>query len=297
VRRWFVAVLALGVVPSATSATAPSTPRPVPLPRSGNISIARLTIVAKAGKKAQVPRLRVTSRGALPAETLVVGGVARDPVKPGRFSGTIALFNRPSSTQPDATGPTQVDVQLPSGYVLTGQDVLANVLYQNNRPVVPVVIPSSVFVLTGAPPPKIMPRRLLSDARKLALDETAPVADIELLGFDYVAASIASIGGSRTSFAVTIAIANLSHVNALQLTFPAGITVVSAAGPPLTGVAPAGKTLQLIASKGLFNEATPYRFTFVLDHAPPRAGSVTLQASTHYFENVLPFTERLYVPA
>jgi hypothetical protein len=255
-----------------------------------------LTIVAKASQEARSPRLRVTSRGSRPAETLVVGGVARDPVKRGRFSGTIALFNRPSSAQPDATAPTRVDIQVPSGYEVTGQDVVANVLYQNDRPVAPVVIPASVSVLTGTPPPKIVPRRLLIDARRLALDETAPVADIELLGFDYVAADIVRIGGSRTSFAVTVAIANLSHVNALQLTFPTGVTVVSAAGPPFTGVAPAGKTLQLIASKGLFNEATPYRFTFVLDRAPPRAGSVTLQASTHYFENVLPFTERFYVP-
>jgi hypothetical protein len=28
----------------------------------------------------------------------------------------------------------------------------------------------------------------------------------------------------------------------------------------------------------------------------PGTTSVTIQASTHYFENVLPFTERLWIP-
>jgi hypothetical protein len=120
---------------------------------------------------------------------------------------------------------------------------------------------------------------------------------MELLGFPYVAAALARVGGNPTSFTVTIAIASLSQVNAVQLTFPAGVTVVSASAPPLAGVAPSGRTLQLLASQGFFKEATAYRFTFVLDRAPPRAGSITLQASTHYFENVLPFTERLYAPA
>jgi hypothetical protein len=118
-----------------------------------------------------------------------------------------------------------------------------------------------------------------------------------LLGLPYVAATLARVGGKTTSFAVTIAIASLSQVNAVQLTFPAGVTVVSASAPPLASVAPSGRTLQLLASQGFFKEATAYRFTFVLDRAPPRASSITLQASTHYFENVLPFTERLYAPA
>ena len=267
------------------------------LPASGNISVARLTIVAKAGKTAPVPKLQVSGSSPLPSGMLAIGGVQRDPAKAGRFSGTIALFNRPSSTGSAPTAPGRFRVQLPAGYTLTAQSVEANVLYQNGRPLGPIVVPQSVSVLRGTPPPKIMPRRLLIDARKLALDESAPVADMELLGFDYVAAGIVRVGGSQTSFAVTVGIANLSHINALQLTFPTGVTVVSATGPDFTSVSPAGRTLQLIASKGLFSEATLYRFTFVLDHAPPRGGSITLQASTHYFENILPFTERFYVPA
>ena len=290
-----VAALVLGVLPSATAARASSAVI-IALPTSGNVSIASLTIVAKAGQRARSPGLRVTSQGQLPAEALVVGGVARDSVKRGRFTATIALFRRLSSAQPDAAAPTKVEVHVPSGYVLSGQHVLANMLYQNGRGG-SFVIPESVSVLAGSPPPKLAPRRLLVDARKLALDETAPVADMELLGLEYVAAAIARVGGGSTSFAVTIAIASVSHINAIKLTFPAGITVVSATGPPRTSATPSGTTLQLFASEGFFDEARPYRFTFGLDRAPPPAGSVTLQASTHYFENTLPFTERFYLPA
>lgn len=303
VRRWLVAGLAVALVPSAVSATGVSAaPKAIPLPAIGNVSVARLTIVAQRGQAAPLPKLGVTSSGRLPATVLVIGGVARDSVKPGRFVGTIGIFNRPlppgkpgqPNTVTPPSSPGSISVRLPSGYALVGQQAAANVLYQNARPRFSLDLPGSVSLLSGSPL-EIAPLRLLADARKLALDQVAPVADMKPLGLQYITAQLSHVGGRATSFAVTIAIANLSQVNAIQLTFPAGLTVVSAAGPPLTGVAPQGQTLQLLASQGFFAEVTAYPFTFVLDQALLPSSFFTLQASTHYFENVLPFTERFYV--
>ena len=57
-----------------------------------------------------------------------------------------------------------------------------------------------------------------------------------------------------------------------------------------------GSAVQLVASGGFFDQGVPYQFDIVLSAAPKRGEFVTLRASTHYFENSLPFTERFALP-
>ncbi len=285
--------LAAGAAPAAT-ATGSGV---IALPPPGNVNVAQLSITAKAGASSKTPALRVADNGKLPATAFVVGGVTRDAAGRGRFVATVAVFNRPPPDgTPSTPAPGSVGVRLPAGYTLTRQAVATGVLYQNARPASSFPVPPGVSTLAGTPPPKIAVRRLLVDARKLALDQNVPVADMELLGFPYVSAELAHVAGNKTSFVVTVAVANLGQVNAVRLTFPAGTTFTSATAPPLADASPMGTALQLTATQGFFTEAAPYRFTFTIGQALPGAAVVTLQASTHYFENVLPFTERLWIP-
>jgi hypothetical protein len=71
---------------------------------------------------------------------------------------------------------------------------------------------------------------------------------------------------------------------------------VRAAGPQRTTALPSGSSLQLLVPDR-FQEAVPYRFTLELSRALSGSDFFLLRASTHYFENVLPFTERFYLSA
>ena len=303
-RWWLGSALAVGVLATASSAGLDSRqdPRTIPLPALGNVSVARLVIVAQGTKTAPVPPLAVTGAGKLPETVLVLGAVRREPGKAGRFSAALAIFNRPwpatptaTSPPPQAVSPTGISLRLPSGYSVGSQQLAANVLYENNLPGYPLGPAAPASVLAGAPPPKIAPSRLLADALKLAVDRNVAVADMELLGLQYVSASVGRSGGP-TSYAVTIGVSRSSQVNAVQLTFPKGVVVARGAGPPRATVSPFENNLQLIAPDR-FQEAVPYRFTFELSRPLSPGSFFTLRASTHYFENVLPFTERFYAPA
>ncbi len=286
-------VLATGFAAGAGKATTSAT-AVIAFPASGNLSVAQLTIAAKAG--AAAPTLRLAGR-TLPASAFVVGGIARDPASKTRFIATIAVFNRPPDPGgTDRGAPAGVAVRLPAAYTVTRQSVSPDVLYQNPRPASALPVPAVTSVLGGTPPPKIAARRLLVDARKLALDESAPVAEMELLGFPYVSAELAHVAGTKNAFVVTIGLANLAQVNSVRLTFPAGTTFAAATAPPLADASPMGATLQLSATQGFVTEASAYRFTFNVNQALSPPTPVPPRASTHYFENVLPFTERLWIP-
>jgi hypothetical protein len=261
--------------------------------------VARLAIVAQGAKAAQLPRLAVSSSGTLPPTVLVLGAVTRDRGQNARFSATLAVFNRPPPPVPpggSAPAPSakELSIRLPPGYALAGQQSAANVLYWNRRPDFGLTVGGRAAVLAGTPPPRIAPTRLLADALKLAMDRTVPIADMELLGLRYVSADVVR-SGRPTSYAVTIAVSGSNQINAVELTFPREVQVLRSVGPPRTDVSPSGHVLRLIASDR-FQEAVPYRFTFVLSRPLPSGAAITLRASAHYFESMLPFTERFYLP-
>jgi hypothetical protein len=156
-----------------------------------------------------------------------------------------------------------------------------------------MVASGTVASLTASTPPKLPLGQVVKDAQLLALDRAIPAAEAGLLGLQYVSAQIATGG---TSIRVTIGISRLSQVNAVELSFPAGVTVRQAAGSDGTDALPMGGRLQLIASRGFFQEGVSYSFVVTLSRALKRGEAIALRASEHYFEGSLPIGERFVLP-
>src|SRR5262249_34327440 len=149
----------------------------IPLPAAGKVSVARLVIVAQRAKATRPPRLTVKGAGKLPPATPLLAAVAPPGGAPGRLPANLPIL-RPPPPPPPAPGTREppaaakeISVRVPAGYSLTGQGLVANVLYQNDLPRFPLGVAGLAFVAAGTPPPRISPSRMLADARKLALDQ------------------------------------------------------------------------------------------------------------------------------
>jgi hypothetical protein len=301
VRGWSTGCVAVALLTICSAAAGSSTPsRSLPLPATGNVSVARVTITpSRAGAlTTSPPRLSVVNAQALPPSTLVVASISRVRSRRGTYTAVTAILRRPeSAASPVQSAPAgRLTLRVSRGYTLGPVALASNVLYLNRLPAFPIEKPSSPIVLAGELP-KITASRALLDARRLAYDQNVPLADMELLGFEYVSVGLARLAGTQTSFAVSLGLARIANANAVELRFPKGVRVVRAAGPQGTDAAAVGGTLQVTASGGFFQEGVLHRFSVELDKPPPKASFVTVRASTHYFENVLPFTQRVRLPS
>ena len=101
-----------------------------------------------------------------------------------------------------------------------------------------------------------------------------------------------TFGPLGTSLKVSIGLSGLGQVNAVELEFRPGTRVVHTTGPEATDGLPMGTGVQLVASRGFFQDGQTYGFTLELNQAPKKGDVVLVRASTHYFESSLPFTER-----
>ena len=92
-----------------------------------------------------------------------------------------------------------------------------------------------------------------------------------------------------------VSITRLSQVNAIELRLPGPVSgaLDSTAG---TELLPHGSIIQFISSQGSFRETVPYALRFELTSAPGQGRPLFVRASTHYFENSLPFRERFFFP-
>jgi hypothetical protein len=286
----WMAVLLLS--PASAARAAPRSPAAlprVPVPAAGNVTVARLAIKSiRTGGAGRAPRLTVATTRSLPPGTFVVATVGR-AAPPGRFLATVAIVypGAPSST----AQPTRfVSLRLPPGFSLLGvPKIVRDVLYSNQLPPFGLATARTGSLLAGEAPPKLPIARIVTDAQLLTLDRSVPVADMELLGLQYVAAQVSRT--STTMLAVAIGMSRLSQVNAVELRFPSGITVARVSGPAGVDSLLLGSAVQLVASTGFFQEGVAYGFTLELSRAPRKGDFVTLRASTHYFESTLPFTE------
>ena len=264
----------------------------VSVPLAGNVTVARLVLASTAkGSTPLPPRLTLASRGTIRAGGYVVAGVAPDRTA-GRFVATVAVIRPGQGPFPgQRPEPTRsLTLRVPPGFDLVGPvQVAANVLYQNPTPSFGLAPTGTTTLLAGPGPAKLPLARALGDAQLLALDRNAPLADMGLLGLAFVTAGFS---GAGTTVRVTIGLAGLSQVNAVELRFPANIRVTGVAGPQATSGVLLGDRVQLIASSAFFQQGLPYRFTLRLSRAPRQAEFVTLRASEHYFESSLPFVER-----
>jgi hypothetical protein len=287
----WISVLLLTPAPLGRAAPAGVAALPrVPVPSAGNVAVARLVIKSsRTGGARGALRLTLASRIGLPAEAYVAATVGR-AASPGRFLATVAVVHpgAPSST---AQPTTFVSLRLPPGFSLLGAPtIVRDVLYANSSPPFALATTRTGSVLAGKAPPKLPIARIVTDAQLLALDRSVPVADMELLGLQYVAAQLSRT--STTTLPVTIAMSRLSQVNAVELRFPSGIAVRKVSGPAGVDGLLLGSAVQLVASTGFFQEGVAYGFTLELSRAPRKGDFVTLRTSTHYFESALPFTER-----
>lgn len=283
--------LVLGILFAATSAGAAgqAAQASIPFPSSGNVTVARLTITA-SGAGSATPRLALASRSGLPATAFVAATVGR--IGAGRFQATVAVFNPvPATLPPRPTSPTVVAVRLPAGFALAGPPQVArDVLYTNPIPSFPIATGGVGSILAGANPPRLAPIQIVRDAQLFAFERSVPLADVGLLGVQYVAAQFSKSGS--TTLQVTIGLYQSSQVNAIELRFPAGTRVTNASGPTDTNALLLGSATQLISSTGFYQDGVMYSFTLQLSKPPKRGDFVTVRASTHYFESSLPFTER-----
>jgi hypothetical protein len=260
----------------------------VPIPTAGNVTVARLALVASTRGASALPRLTADRRG-LPAGTLVAATVTRG-IKAGAFLATVAVLRpTPPTGVTSATGSAGfATVRLPAGVKLAGApQVAADVLYLN--------APPSFAFLTGAgsvlagKSPKLPPTRIVDDAQALAFDRTVSPVDMGLLRLAFVAAQF---GPKSTTLRVTITLSQLTQVNAVELRLAAGTRVAKIGGPPGTDGLPVSNGIQLVASSGFFQAGVANAFTLRLSRAPRKGDALTVRASTHYFESALPFTER-----
>jgi hypothetical protein len=285
------ALVVLGLLASGTSSglAAPGGAPPIPVPSAGNITVARVA-VAYTGRSlgAGAPQPRLASSGALPAGAFAVATVGKG-ARPSQFVVTIAII-RPSDKLQAGPAKGGLSLRLPRGFSFVGAaQVAKNVLYENPSPSFGMSNASTETVLAGKAPTKFPIERVVRDAQLLAFDRSIPLVDAGLLGLPYVSADFTKAG---TTVRVTIGVSNLNQVNAVELAFATGVKVTRAAGVQGTdGILVEGK-VQLISSRGFFQEGVPYAFTLQLSRAPKTGDSVVVRASTHYFESALPFRER-----
>jgi hypothetical protein len=251
------------------------------------VTVTRLVLQPTVASSRKAPRLALTGRTA-PAGVLVASSVA--PTRPaGRFLATIAAF-RPSdltqSARPAKAG--TIGIRIPAGFSVASRQVATNVLHQNATPRFALVSGGTASLLAGDDP-KLPAATVVRDAQLLALDRSVPLGDLGLLRLDAVAVTFGPLG---TSLKVSIGLSGLGQVNAVELKFRPGTRVVRATGPEATDGLPMGTGVQLVASRGFFQDGQTYAFTLELNEAPKKGDVVLVRASTHYFESSLPFTER-----
>ena len=264
----------------------------VPIPSATNVSVARL--VLRAGAAPSTParaRLSLAGTRGLPRGAVVVQSVAPGSAR-GQYLATIAILRPSASTVPAPASPTTASLlmRVPPGFTIASPlQAAKDVLYQNALPAFPIVAGGIASVLAGESP-KLPLDRIVMDAQLLAFDRSVPLAEIGLMRLPYVSASF---GVRSNRMRVTIGISELAQVNAVELKFASGITVAGSTGPAGTEGLPVQNGIQLVASHGFFQAGVAYRFTLSLSRAPKRGESVVVRASTHYFENALPFTGRV----
>lgn len=291
-RRRAVAVVAaaFGLTSLPVGASAAGAAPATPFPTAGNITVVRLVL---QGSPTTPPRLTLANRR-IPAGSFVVASTSPGSA-PGRFVATIAtVYPGTGATTAAKPGPP-LAVRLPAGYRLVGAARAArNVLYANPTPGFALVPARTAVVLAGTAPAKLPPERIVTDAQLLAFDRPVGLAEVSLLGLQFVTASLSRT--NATTVRVTIGLSQLPQVNAVEIRFPAALKVVRVGKPAGTDALPTGSAVQLVASGGFFDQGVPYQFDIELSAAPKRGDFVTLRASTHYFESSLPFTERFALP-
>lgn len=287
-RFGLLACLVLAVCASG-SAAASEAAVTLPLPTAGNVGVSRFTIEPSSGIAVTPPRLAVANGRAIGKRVLVVAALSRS--SGSRFVVTIGAIRDAATESGQALVPRTLTVRVPSPFrVVSAPQTASDVLYQNPAPRFPFVAGGTGTVLAGAIPGKLPAARLVQDAQLLAFDRAVPMADTGLIGLPYVTAHVPT---ARTKVSVVVGLTRLNQVNALELQFPTNAHVVQVTGPEGTSNSiVSASTVQLVASTAFFQEGVPYPFTVTLSR-PLRGGEhVTLRASTHYFESVLPFTER-----
>jgi hypothetical protein len=255
------------------------------------VTVARVAI---QGTAVAMPKLALANR-TIPAGSFVAASVARDPRAARRYLATVAIVYPGVDSAPAPMPGPPVTVRLPAGFRVVGPPQVArNVLYANPTPAFKLVTGPTASVLAGTAAPKLPPARIMADAQLLALDRPVGLAEIGLLGLQWVAVTLSR--PSATVVRATIGLSHLPQVNAVELRFPAGLKVAQVAKPTGTDALPMGSAVRLIAAGGFFDEGVPYQFDITLNAAPKRGDPVTVRASTHYFESSLPFVERFALP-
>lgn len=281
------AVLALALLPATAAAGRSGTSTAVvPLPSPGNLAVARLTLLSRSSS---TPRLTITPR-TLPAGAYVVSATTR--TGSGRYAATVVVVvPPPANPRAHSRQQAPVRIRLPAGWTLATAPVVSrDVLYANDPPAFELIRGGTGSVLAGGRSvPRLPIPRLVEDAQQLALDRSIPLADAGLLDLPYVSVRF---GRPSRTLQVTIGLTELSQVNAVELRFPPGIKVTRVSGPAATQGLPMGSAVQLIATRGVFENGVPYTFTLDLSAAPRAGDEVGVRASIHYFESSLPFSER-----
>jgi hypothetical protein len=252
------------------------------------VTVARLVLQPTSASSRKAPRLALAGKNGAPAGVLVAAAVA--PTRPpGRFLATVAVFRPVDETQgPRGTRAASVAVRIPAGFSVASHQSATNVLHQNAAPRFALVSGGTASLL-GGDDPRLPAAAIVRDAQLLALDRSVPLGDLGLLRLEAVAVRFGPLG---TSLKVAIGLSGLGQVNAVELKFRPGTRVVRTTGPEATDGLPMGTGVQLIASRGFFQDGQTYDFTLELNQAPKKGDVVLVRASTHYFESSLPFTER-----
>jgi hypothetical protein len=280
---------------SATGASRAIGPVSIDFPSGGNVTLVQFGVSTRsAALGRRLPRVRVAAPGVARQSFFAVSSTVRTAHR-----GIVVLLAviRPSPGNAPSSQPLgKLDLSLPNGYVPSEPRIARNILYVNSLPSFRIEVPINARVVAGAAPAKVDPLRVLLDARALALEQAVDTSSMEPLGLPFVNVRLQRNPLEPAHYTATMTLISLNQVNAVELGFPVQV-VGGHAAQTGTQLVAGGRTLQFTSSQSAFIENVQYRFTFNLASKPSPGSTFTVRASTHYFENTLPFSERFFLPS
>ncbi|MBA2358296.1 MAG: hypothetical protein H0V84_07725 [Actinobacteria bacterium] len=274
------AAVGLAAGPSALGASKQVRVR---LARTGNVTVAQLTLARSAGATA-APRLRVANARALGSDVAVL---ATKPKKGKRSKATVTIVHRHRSRRRGITAldlllrarvPAFVVLTLPQGYTATRVALAANVVQENPRPPFACSSRAAVSGLhVGTAFRRTSLNGLARAACLLALDRPAPLAALGPLGAEYCAVGVGRATASALELGLTLQ-CDFAGIDFVQLDFGNDLTLI--AQLPFAGAQCRFQSgLQECAFPGGLRKGIAYRESVAFDRPPPAGKEVLLRVS------------------
>jgi len=284
-----VAVAAL-VAAETAPAAAPRQAR-VAVPKSGNVTLAQVTLTRTAAAAA-TPRLRLATTKGLGANVAVLAAKPK-PSKGGKRKVTVTIVHRHRTRGRDLgvlafvarpAPPRFVVLSVPAGYAAKVATA-ANVVAANPPPPFPCSSAGPVSGLhVGASFRRTSLPRLAGAGCLLALDRPAPAGDVAAIGAEYCAVGIARAGTAEIRLSLQCSFAG---IDLIRFDFANDLTVLAQLSFPGGECRSQGGELECAFPGGLRKGVT-VQGNVAFDRTPPAGKELVLRVSTNGGRSFLP---------